>query len=231
MNDSNDRTEIIAVSGDYATGLDARDWRLWRSVFTDEVSFDLSTWNGIAPRPLEADRVVAVQARIFAEFSATQHFFTNHRVFVEGDRARLLMHMRAEHWLADPGIEGTDRYTMFGYYDDRLVRTASGWKICEMQLNVTRTEGNRWVMEEAQRRARARRDRQKRSDRTKPPIATLNETRTLQRTDTLVSVAGSHRGARGRSAGFRSDIQPGHRACSHARCWNSVPVQATTRSF
>ena len=65
---------------------------------------------------------------------------------------------KPDDWLANPGIEGTDRYTMFGYYDDRLVRTDAGWKIAEMQLNVTRTEGNRWVMDEAQRRARAKRD-------------------------------------------------------------------------
>ena len=164
MSDSNDRTEIIGVLSNYATGLDARDWSLWRSVFTDEVVFDLSSWNGITPRPLDVDRVVATQARMFAELSVTQHFFTNHRITLDGDRARALVHMRAEHWLADPGIEGTDRYTMFGYYDDRLVRTTAGWKIAEMQLNVTRTEGNRWVMEEAGRRAKAKRESHKTQD-------------------------------------------------------------------
>ena len=153
-----DRDDIVAVLTNYATGLDARDWELWRSVFLDEVVFDLSSWNGVAPRPLETDRVVRAQARIFAELVETQHFFTNHQIVIVGDRARAQMHMRAEHWLADPGIEGTDRYTMFGYYDDRLVNTADGWKIAEMQLNVTRAEGNRWVMEEAERRARAKRD-------------------------------------------------------------------------
>ena len=95
------------------------------------------------------------QARIFAELAETQHFFTNHQIVIDGDTARAQMHMRAEHWLADPGIEGTDRYTMFGYYDDRMTKTRKGWKIAEMQLNVTRTEGDRWVMEEAQRRSRA----------------------------------------------------------------------------
>ncbi len=152
-----DRQQIVDVLTNYATGLDARDWALWRSVFTEEVVFDLSSWSGVSPRPLNTDRVVRAQARIFAELVETQHFFTNHRIVIDGDRARAQMHMRAEHWLADPGIEGTSRYTMFGYYDDRLVRTEDGWKICEMQLNVTRTEGNRWVMEEAERRARARR--------------------------------------------------------------------------
>jgi len=37
------------------------------------------------------------------------------------------------------------------------VRTPAGWKIAEMQLNVTRTEGNRYVMDEATRRMRAKR--------------------------------------------------------------------------
>jgi 3-phenylpropionate/cinnamic acid dioxygenase small subunit len=154
-----DRLAIIDVMSNYATGLDARDWVLWRSVFLDEVLFDLSSWTGIPGRVLNADRVVAAQAREFAELSVTQHFMTNHRVTLEGDQARLLAHMRAEHWIpldARAGDRHTERYTMFGYYDHKLVRTPDGWKIKEMQLNVTHTEGRRWVMEEAARRAKAK---------------------------------------------------------------------------
>ncbi len=153
-----DRAEITDVMSAYAAGLDARDWALWRSVFLDEVVFDLSSWSGQAPRTLESDRVVASQARLFAELSCTQHVITNHRITVDGDRARVLAHMRAEHWIDAGPPEGTDRYTMFGYYDDKLVRTREGWKIAEMQLNVTRTEGNRWVMDEARRRMQAKRE-------------------------------------------------------------------------
>ena len=151
-----DRVEIIEVMSMYAAGLDARDWVLWRSIFLDEVVFDLSSWSGQEPRRLNSDRVVAGQARMFAELSVTQHFMTNHRVTIDGDRARLLAHMRAEHWI-DDAPAGGDRYTMFGYYDDKLVRTDAGWKIAEMQLNVTRTEGERWVMDEARRRMKAKR--------------------------------------------------------------------------
>ena len=120
-----DRLAITDVISNYATGLDSQDWELWRSVFLAEVIFDLSSWNDVNPRPLETDRVVRAQARIFAEFSMTQHFFTNHRVTIEGDSARALVHMRAEHWIP---IEdgGTKRYTMFGYYDDKLTRTDEG---------------------------------------------------------------------------------------------------------
>ena len=155
-----DRAAIIDVLSNYATGLDARDWQLWRSIFLDEVLFDLSSWTGQPGRMLNADRVVAAQAREFAELSTTQHFMTNHRVTITGDRARLLAHMRAEHWIpldASAGNRTTERYTMFGYYDDKLVRTINGWKIAEMQLNVTHTEGPRWVMQEAARRAKAKR--------------------------------------------------------------------------
>jgi len=163
-----DRVAIVDVMSNYATGLDARDWNLWRSVFIDEVVFDLSAWSGQKAQLLQVDRVVRAQARIFAELSVTQHFFTNHRIVIDGDSARCRMHMRAEHWLKPlPLVEGVstsedpinDRYTMFGYYDDKLVRTSEGWKIREMQLKVTRSEGPRSVMEEAARRARAAKKR------------------------------------------------------------------------
>lgn len=153
-----DRALITDVMSAYATGLDARDWELWRSIFLNEVIFDLSSWTGQAPRPLDTDRVVAGQARIFAELTFTQHSITNHRITIDGDRARVLAHMRAEHWIDAGPPEGSDRYTMYGYYDDKLVRTDGGWKIAEMQLNVTRTEGNRWVMDEARRRMQAKRE-------------------------------------------------------------------------
>ncbi len=92
---------------------------------------------------------------MFAELTVTQHFLTNHRITINGDTARCLAHMRAEHWLRNE--DGTEsRYTMFGYYDDKFVRTADGWKMCEMQLNVTQTEGDIRVMNEASRRAKAK---------------------------------------------------------------------------
>jgi 3-phenylpropionate/cinnamic acid dioxygenase small subunit len=152
-----DRTRIVDVISRYATGLDARDWELWRSVFPEETVFDLSSWNDVPGRLLNTDRVVAAQARLFAELSVTQHFITNHRVEITGDSARVLAHMRAEHWIDTTDEAQCARYTMFGYYDDDLIRTPDGWKISRMQLRVTRTQGDRWVMEEAQRRMQAKR--------------------------------------------------------------------------
>jgi len=162
-----DHAAIVDVMSNYATGLDARDWVLWRSVFIDEVVFDLSAWSGQKARLLQVDRVVSTQAGIFAELSVTQHFFTNHRITIESDSARCRMHMRAEHWLKALPLNNNistsedpinDRYTMFGYYDNKLIRTKQGWKISEMQLKVTRSEGPRSVMDTATRRARRKKE-------------------------------------------------------------------------
>ncbi len=149
--------EIMELIANYGAGLDARDWELWRSVFTDNALFDLSSWSGQKPQRVETDRVVRAQARIFAELSVTQHQMSNFRITTDGDEGRVRAVMRAEHWIpVEPGSEETKRYTMFGYYDDRLLRVFGKWKIDEMHLHVTKTEGDRWVMDEASRRARAK---------------------------------------------------------------------------
>jgi 3-phenylpropionate/cinnamic acid dioxygenase small subunit len=151
-----DRLDIMELMNHYATGLDARDWVLWQSVFTEEAVFDLSSWNNVPSRSLVTEKVVRNQARVFAELTVTQHFLTNHRITINDNSARCIAHMRAEHWLSnEDGSES--RYTMFGYYDDKFVKTTNGWKMREMQLNVTQTEGDIRVMDEAGRRAKAKR--------------------------------------------------------------------------
>jgi 3-phenylpropionate/cinnamic acid dioxygenase small subunit len=158
LNSTEDRLEIMDLVARYGAGLDARDWELWRNVFTGNALFDLGSWSGVTAERVETDRVVRAQARVFAELSVTQHMMSNFRIMIEGDGvARVLAVMRAEHWIqVEGGSEETKRYTMFGYYDDRLVKEGGAWKIDEMHLNVTKTEGERWVMKEAERRARAK---------------------------------------------------------------------------
>lgn len=153
-----DRLDIIELIACYGAGLDARDWELWRSVFTDNTLFDLSSWSHQKPQRVATERVVRAQARIFAELSVTQHQMSNFRITTNNaSTGRVLAVMRAEHWIRiEPDSDETKRYTMFGYYDNRLLKEGGVWKIDEMHLNVTKTEGEIWVMEEASRRARAK---------------------------------------------------------------------------
>jgi len=152
--------ELSDVLHRYATGLDARDWVLWRSAFVTDVPilFDMRSVSGREPKLQPVDAVISWLQLQFAGFDATQHMITNHRHTIDpsGDHARVLAHMRAEHWIDPVELpEGeVDRYTMFGYYDDRFVRTATGWKLVHVQLKLTRTEGNPGVMPAAWRKGK-----------------------------------------------------------------------------
>ena len=104
------------------------------------------------PRAAPADLVVKNAAVLFAGLERSQHLMGSHRYKIDGDRATITAHMRAEHWL-DTG-KGGDRYTMFGTYTDDAIRTTDGWKLIRVKLALLREEGNRSLMREAVRRSR-----------------------------------------------------------------------------
>jgi hypothetical protein len=150
-----DRAAISDVLHRYATGLDMRDWALYRSIFTDEVDIDLSsTGPGQPAERLPADELVERARVLFAGFDATQHLSANHVHDIRGDEATCTSYMRAEHFVITS--EGENYYTMGGYYTNQLVRTAAGWKLRGVTLTVTWNRGNRHVLRLAARRGRER---------------------------------------------------------------------------
>ncbi|MFN0146348.1 MAG: nuclear transport factor 2 family protein [Dehalococcoidia bacterium] len=148
-----DRAAISDVVHRYATGLDTRDWTLLRSIFTDEVDMDFTSVRMRAGR-MKADDWVESARVLFAGFDATQHLSANHVHDIRGDEAICTSYMRAEHFVAN--LEGENSYTMGGYYTNRLVRTAGGWKLCAVTLTVNWNRGNRDVLRLAARRGRER---------------------------------------------------------------------------
>ncbi len=155
-----DRAEISDVVHRYATGLDRRDWELYRSIFTDEVEMDFSSL-GMRGGRVKADAWVRDATVLFAGFGATQHTSSNHVHDIRGDEATCVSYMQAVHFV-DTG-EGEERWTIGGYYTNDLVRTDDGWKIRALTLTVTWTEGNREVPRIALEKGRALLGR-KRSD-------------------------------------------------------------------
>src|SRR5262245_5112660 len=83
----------------HATGIDLQDWSLYRSIFTDEVQMDFVFWNQIPAHRIRADELAANIRLFFAGLDATQHSMTNPRVTLEGDTARCIVYMQAEHFL------------------------------------------------------------------------------------------------------------------------------------
>lgn len=149
-----DESDLADLIHRYAFGLDHEDWDLWRSVFADEVTMDMSDYQPEPPpRTAPADLIVANARVMFAGLERSQHFLGSHRFTIDGDTATITAHMRAEHWLHTG--QGDDRYTMYGTYFDDAVRTNDGWKLVEVRLRLLREEGNRQLMREAVRRGKA----------------------------------------------------------------------------
>lgn len=147
-----DRTAISDTVIRYATGIDMRDWAAYRSCFTDDVEIDFTSWNGGEPSTMAANDWVALVRATLSGFASTQHISTNHVIAIDGNHATCVSYMQAQHYL--PNAQGDSAFTLGGYYTNRLLRTAGGWKICGCRLTVTWSTGNRHVFEiAAQRRA------------------------------------------------------------------------------
>src|SRR5579862_4076426 len=134
----------------FAAGIDRRDWGLYRSVFTDEIELDYSSYRPGNAGPMAADAWVARARQLFTGLDASQHCLYNPRVSVAGDTASCEIYVRAEHILHDvpgsPGSPGGDWWTLGGWYSDRLVRAGDGWKIRGKKLTVAWSRGNRDIM-------------------------------------------------------------------------------------
>lgn len=146
-----DRAEIAETVYLYATGIDTRDFELFRSIFTDEVGLDFGSFSGGPVEVLTLDQWIGRLRRVFPGFDATQHSLSNPRITVDGDRATCIVYMQAEHFLANDDGDGS--YAVGGYYTDELVRTPGGWRISKVALTVLWHRGNAHIMTLARRRA------------------------------------------------------------------------------
>jgi 3-phenylpropionate/cinnamic acid dioxygenase small subunit len=142
---SDGQSEIVRRLYEYALGIDTRDWALYRSIFTEELAIDFSSFDGRPAARMPADDWVAACSLVFTGLDATQHVMSNPIVDLDGDRARCRMYMKAEHFLKND--QGDDAFALGGYYDDRLIRSAEGWRIESVTLNVFWNRGNRHIMQ------------------------------------------------------------------------------------
>lgn len=145
-----DRAAISDVQLRYATGVDMRDWPLYRSCFTDEIDTDFSSAVGSPPQHMKAGDWVEFARRTINGMKATQHMITNHVITLDGDEATCVAYVQARHHL--PNETGGSNQVMYGYYTNRFTRTPDGWKIRSCKLTVTWNEGNMHIFELARRR-------------------------------------------------------------------------------
>jgi uncharacterized protein (TIGR02246 family) len=134
-----DQAAISAVLTRYATALDARDWALLDTVFTEDA---VGEYGGrVAGRYVGRAAIVALVRGALTGLTASQHILANPRVRLDGDVASSRVELHAQHYL--PGrTRGGSTFEVGGTYHDRLLRTPDGWRITHRRLEVSWTKGN-----------------------------------------------------------------------------------------
>ncbi|MDF3341541.1 nuclear transport factor 2 family protein [Mycolicibacterium septicum] len=130
MTDHEDRLDIVDVLVRYATGIDRRDWPLFRTAFTDDCALDygeIGQWNGV-------DAVTEFMDRSHAMAGRTMHRLSNHTIAVDGDAATARTYIDGL-IMAQDNNSGVNAV---GFYDDELVRTADGWRIARRRFTPVR---------------------------------------------------------------------------------------------
>lgn len=144
------QADIIDVQHRYASGIDRRNWILFRSVFSDRVEIDFSDWHGGGLLELDADDWVSRVAARQSGFDATQHQMSNHSVVLAEAGAECTTYIVARHHLVVNGEHLMQ--AIGGYYTNELLLTDDAWKITKSTLKVLWTQGDRGLFDIAKAR-------------------------------------------------------------------------------
>jgi 3-phenylpropionate/cinnamic acid dioxygenase small subunit len=123
--------DIANVLVRYATGIDRRDWELFRTCFTVDVvaEYDgIGTWHGV-------EEITEFMRTVHAGMGHTMHRVGNLAISVDGDRATARSYVDALLMAAD----GNSGVNAVGFYDDELVRAVDGWRIARRHFTTVRT--------------------------------------------------------------------------------------------
>ncbi|MFX4290974.1 nuclear transport factor 2 family protein [Streptomyces bohaiensis] len=137
-----DRAEIIELMSSYADIPDRRRFaELPHRVFTDPVTLDFSSVAGTPVMEVPVAAYGETLQETFAPFAATHHAITGHLVRIDGDRATVSAHVRAEHWFPSEAVgDGPNCWLVVGFYDNEAVRTPEGWRLSRVKLTAAYQE-------------------------------------------------------------------------------------------
>lgn len=129
-----DKEQIAEVLIRYATGIDAKDWPLLRSCWTEDVDADY----GEIGRFSGADAITDLMKRLHGAMGPTYHRLTNFAITVDGERATARSYVHAV--LQAVPDDAASWVEALGHYDDELVRTSDGWRIARRATNIARVK-------------------------------------------------------------------------------------------
>ena len=141
MTEPHVREQVLDVLGRFAHGIDGRDWVLYRSVFTDQIDIDYSSYRPGSAGRMAADAWVDRARRLFPGLDASMHVLSNAWLqSVDDEQVAVRSTVRADHFL-----DGA-RYTLGGHYVHRLQRGPHDWSITGVTLTRTWEEGDRALL-------------------------------------------------------------------------------------
>ena len=126
-----DREQITDLLIRYATGIDTKDWPLFRTCFTDDVRADygdIGVWTDV-------DGLTEFMTTSHETMSSTKHMMSNFVIDVDGDAASATSYVHVVLVLTREPQTWIDAV---GHYVDTLVRASDGWKIRERTFSMTR---------------------------------------------------------------------------------------------
>jgi 3-phenylpropionate/cinnamic acid dioxygenase small subunit len=131
--EADDRQAIIDLTVAYGRIVDSGDFGELRDLFTDDATTELggSGQTGI-------DEICGRLSAALAPYVRWEHHLDDHEVAIAGNTATARCSVHAVH--VRPARESPPVYTVAGTYEDRLVRTAAGWRIAHRSLVVTHRE-------------------------------------------------------------------------------------------
>jgi len=132
------KADITEVLLRYATGIDRRDWDLFRTIWAEDLDADYGKRVGHFHSGTEiCDFMIASHARM----GSTWHRLSNFVIEVSGDTATSRTYVHAV-----LNVDKDDRdawMDVIGHYDDTLVRSDDGWKITRRVCGKGHSTGSR----------------------------------------------------------------------------------------
>jgi 3-phenylpropionate/cinnamic acid dioxygenase small subunit len=120
---------VSAVLVRYASGIDRRDWALFRSCFTADCSVDygeIGVWDG-------AEEITEFMIAVHEQCGYTLHRISNVAVQREPEGARANSYVDA----VIMGPDNRDGVRAIGFYDDQLVQSdRGGWQIARRHFTT-----------------------------------------------------------------------------------------------